>query len=117
MGGSKSRFSVSGSPIFLQSVNIQTGWIFGGLDATVDAAKSAEYMELADWIDRRYRQYGPGILYLRRLAGIIARPPAELPALSWLSPRFAHHNGVRRVQLEDPLELDVHDLRVRFHRV
>ena len=88
-----------------------------GLDVVLEDSKIQEYSDLADRLEKRYTRYGPGVLYLRRLAGILARPAATLPPLPWLSPRFAHRARVGRVDLEDPLEADVQDLRVRLHRL
>ena len=96
---------------------VQDVFLWKGLEVDVDDSKTAEYLDLADWIDRRYPQYGPGVLYIRRLAGAVARPATSLPPLQWLSPRFVQRAARARVQLEDPLDADVHDLRVRFHRL
>ena len=91
--------------------------MLAGLGQSLEQGKESEYLKLADWLEARYDQYGPGILYLRRLAGGLARPVGTVPPLEWLSPRFIQRAGRVRVQLDDPLDADAHDLRVCFHRL
>ena len=80
-------------------------------------AKEEAYTKMANWLERRYVQYGSGILYLRRLAGLVARPASALPPLQWLSPSMVQQAVPGRVELEEPLDVDVHDLRVCFCRL
>ena len=80
--------------------------------------KEESYLELADWIEQRFsRTYARGVGYLRQLAGQTAMPQEQLPRLHFMHPNLAQRGAVRRVRLPNPLENDVHSLRVAFHRL
>lgn len=89
-----------------------------GLPRGMEQPKIDEFSDLAAWLEKRYpRQYPRGIVYLRQLAGEVVMHQEPLPRLQFLNPQNVQARGVPRINLPDPLENDVHSLRVQFHRV
>ena len=84
----------------------------------MEQPKIDEFSDLAAWLERRYpRQYLRGVLYLRQLAGEVVFAQERLPVLQFLNPQHVQARGVPRINLPNPLENDVHTLRVQFHRI
>ena len=73
-------------------------------------------MELAEFLEEHYTQYGSAIQYLLQLAGRLAVQRTKPTVLQHILTGPSHDRMRGRAVLPDPEPHNVHQLRVRFHR-
>ena len=55
-----------------------------GVAVCLDSDRKAVLCEIASYLEQNYTQYARGVLYLRQLAGTVARSRTPAPQLPWL---------------------------------
>lgn len=86
-----------------------------GVAQYLDDERKEIILEVAEYLEEHYSQYGRGILYLRQLAGDVALPRSPPPQIQFL---LTNPVGIQRgaVVLANAQVHTVHTMQVRFHR-
>lgn len=81
----------------------------------LDDDRKEVLLEVADYLEKHYKQYARGIFYLRQLAGQYALPRTPPPRLDFL---LVNHAARQRgaIVLQNAEVHTLHTMRVRFHR-
>lgn len=86
-----------------------------GVATFLDDERKEVLLEVAEYLEENYLQYGRGILYLRQLAGLFALPRTPAPRLEFL---LLNQAGRQRgaIVLPNAEVHTLHTMTVRFHR-
>lgn len=95
------------SPSYIQQIQ--------GMACHLEDDRKEVLLEIAEYLNDNYVQYGRGVRYLQQLAGVTATPTTPPPRLSFLQ---NSDFGVQRggMVLTDPEPHVMHTMSVRFHR-
>ncbi len=92
-----------------------SGFLPVGVATFLDDERKEVLLEVAEYLEENYIQYGRGILYLRQLAGQYALPRVPAPRIEFL---LLNQAGRQRgaIVLPNAEVHTLHTMTVRFHR-
>ena len=86
-----------------------------GMACHLEDDRKEVLLEIADYLNSNYVQYGRGVRYLQQLAGVAAVVRVDPPRLSFVeNSDFGLQRG--GMVLPDPEPHVMHTMSVRFHR-